>query len=218
MPSPTPHEAHFRIVKIGLLLLAIAVPLAVWLIWREEIGVFVANRELAPVFEKHVQGLYEKAEPVVKAAGGYNDTPPPPPEPARRGPNAVWIQVQVIAHSNRYEYVVTLDDDFGRVPADMRAESPAKAETAVLLFPKSARVGHYVPVDSRGDPTQGAPVLSAFVEVLDVHVVDLKSNRYLGRKRFQWNPKQRVDLLKESHIQERNSKEVVAWYTALSER
>jgi hypothetical protein len=187
---------------------------AVALSFRGQIQAWLAQRSLAEAYMGYDQELFQKADAIVNASGGYQAELP---EPTRRGTKVAWINVVKRALRSRNETIVTLDPDFGYVPEEMRASTPGQAETVVLLLPKSARVGTYVPVDAGGKPNMAGGSLSAFTEMLDVHIVNIKSGRHLGRKRFEWRPKQQVDILAESHIQERNTQEVVGWFTSLPE-
>lgn len=217
MVRPSPYERQYRIALVVLVVIVAVALVGVWLVWGEDLRTLWNNRALAQSFGGHEQTLYEKADAIVKAAGGYGDNVS---EPKLRGGKAAWVQVKRVARRSRNETIVTLDDDFGRIPADLRAPDPSSVETIVLLYPSSARVGVYVREGSvpPAGPGASGTTLDAFAESLDVHLVDVRNNRYLGRKRFAWQPKGRVDVLRESHIQERNSKEVIDWYVDLPDK
>jgi hypothetical protein len=209
--------------KLFLLATLLAIGLAIGLIWGGDIRTVYNNYRLSDVFtEQRLAELHEKALAIIAKAGGEDKAP----AATVRAGKAVFINKNVRVHSNRNEVILKLDSDHGRLPAALRADSPGEADMVVICRPHAFKDVQmdYKKLSEHSDKMGNKWVLvqrterrsSDWSETLDVHLVDIKNNRYLGRTLFVWDVER--DPASGAGEAKRDSKKLMDWYAGLSEK
>jgi hypothetical protein len=197
------HEGSWKIFKYVLLGVFVLGGVMFFVLWGGEIGVWMNNRGLRATFGDQLKNYYDQAQGVISKAGGAERAPE---SPARAG-KALWVNVKEIVRRSSRERSFSIDRDAGRLPDELRAETPEEVQTVVLVYEDTGSVGVY---RTKG----GITGPDARMRWLNVLVVDIKNKRYLGQKRFEWNVKKSIQL-GERGAADRNSEEVIQWYVSL---
>lgn len=202
------HESTWSVARYVILGLVVLAAGGAWALWGGDIRAYFAREAMVKAFEGREKEFYDQAEGVFKECTGTGKVTPD----ARRAGKAVWIRARLLPRSNRFEMNLDIDPSAGHLAEELRAERPEDVRSVVLLYPKSGRVGEYVPKD--GSSTVVSQ--TAYEERVDVRIVDLQKHAVLGHKVFTFSPKHEI-----THSSERfevlDMGQVLAWYAGLPE-
>ena len=190
---------------VGVLLLGFL------LFWGGDIMVYWRNSQISVPFKDREAILYSEAYKIIEASGG--DQKGAPKDPCRAG-KCVFIYVLSRVNRSSNELEISLDSDFGRLPDELRAAKPEEVRTVVILRPESRKVIdiNYTPIGK--DMVHRTRREKGRVSLLDVQLVDLKKQRYIGRKVFEWPEDDDIGV----SYAKRDSQEFLEWYKSLTDR
>ncbi len=204
-----PSKVTGWIVPVALITVLLAAPV---IYWGDDIAVYWRTSELRDAYKEQEPFIFGKAWDIMQAAGGPDKGPP---ATCRAGK---CVFVSVVTHINRssIDRDITLDADFGRLPPELCAPTPAEVRTVVLLNPESHKNVEITYSKISNDLAMSTRRENGRISTLECQIVDLKTKRYLGRKVFTWPETDNDEV--GSSIAKRNSQELVEWYKSLQDK
>jgi len=165
-------------MKIGLLAAVLLIAL-VCVYFYDPLYKMKMSR-IQEAYSQQARTIVENAASLMSEQPPDKDDPKAPPVPE---PSSLPGKVVLFSDPRQRNYKV--HPEFGRLPDDLRADTPEQLTVDLFVTEATQRIGEYVKPGS----TAG---LEARRVVWVVDLVDIKSKRYLGQKLLKWDPDQRI--------------------------